>query len=119
MKKILIIFSFILTTPFLFGQYINGIHLSEINAEYIHVQFTYRSLKRTPIALVDYGQEVKGIGFSKANVLRDEYDGDIIFNSTMDGINFFYRNGHELFQAVNKQTSEDSSYTFYILKRIR
>lgn len=70
--------------------------------------------KKKLTIIVDYGQKLKVDSDTR---VRDATGKEIIFNSMIDAINFFHKNGWELFNAFPVSSGSSGQIYHYILKR--
>lgn len=98
-----------------FSQTVRDIPLKDIDAKYIQIVGFPRMLTNKIGVFVDFGQENQVLGKNN-NMLRDENDEIFLFNSMIDALNFFSRNGFE-FEQVYEKTRRDEIVYFYILKK--
>lgn len=97
---------------------VQGVDLSQIDEHYIWLDINYGFKSKCYFAYVNYGQEAK----FRDKVALNENGYKWEFNSTVDVLNTFYKNGWELKTAITRPSgggddSSVSSYTYYILER--
>ncbi|MFK8045474.1 MAG: hypothetical protein AB8B72_08260 [Crocinitomicaceae bacterium] len=117
MKKIITLFSFlsILSTYSLFSQSVNGVAIADIEAEYIQIVGTQRFLNNKVSIDIDFGQENKVLSIRDTQI-RDESGRLVVFNSMIDALNFFSKNGYEFVNAYALH-GENQDVFHYILKK--
>ena len=116
MKKILIIITFLILSPFIsFSQIIDDVDIREIKSEFIEVVFKghpnlYGLIVRIKI---NYGFSKKLKVFrKKSNVI---YDGEkVVLKTENDVINFFSSYGYEVINEMDRSRSGGITRTHYI-----
>ena len=94
MKKIFIIVFVLLSFKHSYSQYVNGVHIKDIPAEYIRVVMTENNKYFKVTALVDYGQMNAGRDL-KSNYLVDENGQEFKNVGSMFVLNLFAKNNWE------------------------
>jgi len=118
MKKIFLTAVFFTAFGFSFyGQKVNGVLIKDLDVPYIEITCTpAASFKHKVVIVVDFGQQVKFFQKGKDIAITDENDKYVTFNTAIDAINFFYKNGYELNQTYAAVTG-GYIYRYYILKK--
>lgn len=112
MKKLfftaLFVFSF-----YSFGQTVNGIPISELDAKYIRINSERRLLKPFQVKIyLDYGQIARIKDIKKGFVL-DEAGKKFSFNGIMGAVNLLVENGYEVYQVYSGEDDIN-----YLMKRV-
>ena len=109
MKKYILL----LIIPFLgFGQTLNNIPISELDAKYIQIVGTQKLLKMYEVTInVNYGQVGK---FKDANksIVYDASGKPMTFNGMMDAVNLFSNYGYKLEMAYPVSTGQSNIYHY-------
>lgn len=96
------------------SQTISGVPLKEVDSEYIRISGSWR-INKTLAINIDFGQKNEPFN-TKDNLLLDDDEKPVEFNSIIDAINFLSKNGYELVDTY-VIPSETSGYTYHILKK--
>lgn len=115
MKKFLLALFFIISTYLGHAQvYVDGKNLNDMDVTYIELLGVNTSLIGVKMKIyVDYGQKVKLFKPSKITTK----DGKVKkFNTMMDALNFFYKNGWEFVQ-FSQGTLNGKLRISYLLKK--
>jgi len=115
MKKIL----FLLLTYCFFdlsAQTVNDIPLSEIDVDYIQILGTSKTFSRKITVEIDFGQEDKAFN-SNDTKLIDSDGKRLIFNSMIDALNFFSKNGFEFVDAYAITIDNKNVYHYLLRKK--
>jgi len=100
-----------------YGQKVNGVLIKDLDVPYIEITAAPAlSFRNKVLITVNFGQQTKVISKAKDMVITDENDKFVKFNTSIDAINFFYRNGYELNQTYATTTS-GGTYRYFILKK--
>ena len=110
MRVLFLFLSLLLGMTTIQAQYVNGVHLDEIDATYIGVTTQYPWLNGNLRAFVDVGQEVRDTRWNR-NILSDREDDTIRFNSEIHLFNFLDELGYVFLQEVYI-TSDNMMYLF-------
>ncbi len=110
MRVLFLFLSLLLGMTTIQAQYVNGVHLDEIDATYIGVTTQYPWLNGKLRAFVDVGQEVRDTRWNR-NILSDREDDTIRFNSEIHLFNFLDELGYVFLQEVYI-TSDNMMYLF-------
>jgi hypothetical protein len=97
------------------AQTVNGVLISEFDAEYIQIR-AYEKLLNSVVTLeIDFGQLDVALD-KKDTELRDERGKAMEFNSVMAALNYLNKQGYELMQVYVLTTSSGSS-CYYLMRR--
>ena len=100
--------------------YVNGKDINSMDIQYIEIEIETFSLRAESRVLVDYGQEIRTMGFKYA-IVTDKRGSDetLLFYSKVEALNWFYKNGWEIKQAFNQRTGGDVSNNdiIYLMQR--
>lgn len=96
------------------AQIVNGIRLTDINANYIQVKEVKRTFAQKVFVTVEYGQ----IADDLDNIcIKDDLGKKMEFNSALDFVNKAKSYGYELFQVFSARKWKSDSNAVYVLKR--
>ncbi|MCL6260642.1 hypothetical protein M3O96_16175 [Aquiflexum sp. TKW24L] len=117
MKKLisLIIGMIILGLSHSFSQTVNDIPINEIDVEYIQIVGTGNFRSGKVKVRLDFGNENKYLS-SKETRIKDENGELLEFNSMVDALNFFGKNGYEFIEAYSLSFEYNECY-FMLKKR--
>jgi len=110
MKALLIITALFLSQLSLQAQFVNGIHLEDINASYIAVEVQHGIFKNQFRVAVDVGQEVYDTRWNR-NILKDKEDAPVRFNSKVHLFNYLAHFGYDYLEEITS-TSNNAVYLF-------
>lgn len=98
-----------------FSQTVNDVLIKDIDVQYIQIVGTSQLLSNKVTIEIDFGQLNK-VFSSKDTQVKDENGKLVKFNSMIDALNFFSKNGYKFVNAyaLNKE-SQDVYY--YILEK--
>ncbi len=114
MKNLFILFLVLFSFKF-YPQSVGNVRLSEINASFIAIE-SIESLFSVKITLrINYGQKIQFLS-SNNEILRDENQQDIQFNSIIDALNFLSAYGYE-FVAIRNSPNLENIKECFILKK--
>lgn len=116
MKKILLLVLAVLTINNMQAQTVNGIPLSELDAEYVMIVGTGKVLSNKVTIELDFGQKTKFWGSGKEQRLLDENGKKIELNSMIDALNFMNKFGYEFVNAY--VSTQDQDVYHWILRKI-
>jgi hypothetical protein len=119
MKKTLIIFALSLICLLNYSQTINDIPIKDVDVDYMLIvgTSTLNPLNNKVTINVDFGQENK-IFSAKDTQLKDENGILLKFNSMIDALNFWYKNGYEFVNAYTITMGNQNVYHF-LMKKIK
>jgi hypothetical protein len=98
-----------------FSQTVNGVALQDLDVEYIRIYNSTIGLN--PPINIDFGRGRVAVSNSRHNILRDEHNQPINFNTMLDALNFLAKHGFELVQAYVAAYDDHRDMHFYILRR--
>lgn len=104
-----------LTTLHVSAQYVNGIHLSELQEEYIQIDHGVGMAGRNIYVDLDYGQ-LKKAGEQGDQRIKNEDGNPLPFHSMVHAINYMRQFGYELFEVYSTGSGGDI-YPKYILRK--
>lgn len=114
-KLAAIIFSFVLLgVSNAYSQFVNGIPVNEIETEYIEIVGFVKLFKGKITIHMDYGQEDKSLSRLGAQ-LTDKNGFDLEFNSMVDALNFFSKNGYDVLNTY--PPTDKVSLPYYLLRK--
>jgi hypothetical protein len=116
MKKLITI-AFCLTILGLsqsFSQTVNDIPIKEIDVEYIQIVGTGNFRSGKVNVRIDFGKENKYLS-TKETRIKDENGKLLEFNSMVDALNFFSKNGYEFIDAYSLPFEHNECY--YMLRK--
>lgn len=100
------------------GQvYIEGVVIDTLNTPYCQLICTNGGLLNRPTVLIDYGQRYAYTGLSRQRIAGPDKQ-PIVFNSSIDALNFMVRQGWELvfFQVTGTESGAENRL-IYLLQR--
>jgi len=100
-----------------FSQSVNNVPIKDIDVSYIQIVGTAKFLSTKITIEIDFGQTNKLLS-SKDTQVRDEKGKLVIFNSMIDALNFFSKNGYEFINAYVITINNQNVY-HYMLKKIK
>lgn len=106
------------TTTTSFSQvYVDGILIDTLNTPYCQLIGANAGLFSKAHITIDYGQRYISTGLNRQQVSGPNRQ-PIVFNSTIDALNFMVRQGWELVstQVIGKESGAESTF-IYMLKR--
>lgn len=116
--RLLILCVSLLTVTDSFSQvYVDGILIDTLNTPYCQLIGSNASLFSKAHITIDYGQRYISTGLNRQQVSGPNRQ-PIVFNSTIDALNFMVRQGWELVstQVIGKESGSESTF-IYMLKR--
>ena len=115
MKK-LIAFIFSLLILFsVYSQTVNDIPIKDIDVEYIQIVGTSKLLSTKVTINIDFGQHDK-IWVAKDTQVKDGNGKLVVFNSMIDALNFFSKNGYGFVQAYAVTAGNQNVYHYLMRK---
>ena len=113
MRKIIAItfclFAFGLTNAY--SQTVNNVPIEDIDVDYIQIVGTSKMLSNKLTIRLDFGQENK-LFSKKDNQVKGADGKRIVFNSMIDALNFFSKNGYEYVDAYTVTVSSQNVYHY-------
>jgi hypothetical protein len=103
-----------------FSQTVNGVPLSELDVQYISIEVKQIHVKGKGFLMrvhVNFGENRVSISYNQDNILLDRYGDPINFDTMLDALNFFAKNGFELAQAYVASYDSFPDFHCYILRR--
>ncbi len=118
MKKIILILTLSFFVLTLKAQTINGVKLSDIKSHYIEILCKGKIFSTKVTVDVDYGQPTKRDAFGERMKMnfKDENGKPITFNSSIDALNFFEKNGYKFVTAYTITHGNQNIY-HYLMER--
>jgi hypothetical protein len=118
MNRILLFAALLLLPALASGQVlVNGVDINKLDVAYCQLIGVNATILSRPRVWIDYGQ----IGFVEINSNRQnisEINGQAIeFNSVIDALNFFIKNGWELVSNQVTETDETQRRFIYLLRK--
>ena len=98
-----------------FSQTVNDVPIKDIDVDYIQILGTPKYLSNNVTIEIDFGQENK-FWSAKEIQVKDENAKLVNFNSMIDALNFFSKNGYELVDAYSMILNNQNVY-HYLLKK--
>lgn len=112
MTTVLSIASFTLS-----AQTVNDIPIEEIDATYIELIISPEPFSTKFTVLVDFGQSSKVLS-NKSQVIKNDQGESIVFNSVIDGLNFFDKLGYDLIEVYMVDVGDRKLHRFLLKKRV-
>jgi hypothetical protein len=103
-----------------FSQTVNGVALTDLDVEYITIEIKLIHVKGKGYlnrVHINFGKNRVSISYNADNILRDRYGDPIHFDTMLDALNFFAKNGFELAQAYVASYDSFPDFHCYILRR--
>lgn len=110
----------LMTATASFSQvYVDGILIDTLNTPYCQLIGSNASLFSKAHITIDYGQRYLNSGLNRQQISGPNRQ-PVVFNSTIDALNFMVRQGWELLstQVIGKESGSESTF-IYMLKRKR
>jgi hypothetical protein len=99
MRNLFITVVCFLSANFIYAQSVNDVPVSEIDSNFLLITVTQKMLSKKVKVELDFGQQVKMLGGMDQLMIRDSEGKNVIFNSMIDALNFFSKNGYKFEQA--------------------
>lgn len=98
---------------------VNGKKVNLDNLKYMEIEFVSLVGSNQVRVFIDYGQEINFLDRKKRQ-LSDRNGKNQVFNSKIQGLNYFYANGWRVKEVYNPRTGGDtvSNDLFYLLEKI-
>jgi hypothetical protein len=106
---------FLLFTSPLSSQTVNDVPIKDIEAKYIEIVGSKRSISSKMNIEIEFGQKGNLIGSNNTKI-KDENGERVLFNSMVDALNFMDKNGYEYLDSYITTFNDDNTY-HYILKK--
>lgn len=114
MKKLMITVVLLCAMFNVFSQTVGDTPIKDIETTYIQIVGTQKMLANKVVIQIDFGQKAS---IYNDKTIKDENGKDVIFNSMIDALNFFYDSGYEFINAYSITANNQNVYN-YILKKI-
>ena len=92
---------------------VDGIDIQRVDISFIEISANGRLFSNRINVIVDYGQRRRSFDIQR---IENDRGKSMKFNSMMDALNFFYRNGWEY--VDNYQDNDDNTLRRYLLRRM-
>ena len=100
----------------MFSQTVNGVPIKEIEVPYIQI-VGKSNLTGTKVSVeIDFGQENKYFSSNDSRIV-DENGKNVKFNSMIDALNFFNKNGYDYVDAYTVTMGSSNVYHYLMKKR--
>lgn len=101
-----------------YGQiYVNGVAIDTVNTPFCQLICSNATVLTRTSVLIDYGQRFMSTGLNRQKIAGPDKQ-PILFNSTIDALNFMVKQGWELVSShVTGNTSGSESTFIYLLQR--
>ncbi len=117
MRKFLVVAIIVLSAVALNAQTINGTKISELKSDYIEIMSQAKFMSKKVTVIVDFGQQTKLFGNpNKTMLVKDENGKPVVFNSAIDALNFFSKNGYKFVSAYAVTAGNQNVY-HYLMER--
>lgn len=97
------------------AQTVNDVPLKDINVEYIQIVGTEKLLSTKITIQIDFGQATS-LWKATDNIIKDENAKPVVFNSMIDALNFFSKNGYDFVTAYVLTVSNQNVYHYLLRK---
>ena len=114
-KLFFLALTFLSSFSFLNAQTVNGKPISEIDVDYIELTGATRFLSNKVNIEIDFGQTDK-LFSSKDTEIRDENNKRVKFNSMIEAVNFFSKNGYAYIDGSSFSV-DGTTYYLYIMEK--
>ncbi|MFW0714948.1 hypothetical protein [Pedobacter sp. N23S346] len=116
MKKLMILAAMVagFALPDAKAQTVNGVRLTDINANYMQVKEIKRTFAQKVFVSVEYGQIADDLN---KTCIKDDLGKKMEFDSALDFVNKAKSYGYELFQVFSEREWKSDSNAVYVLKR--
>jgi len=116
MKKVLILVTLVagFASADVKAQTVNGVRLTDINANYIQVREIKRTFAQKVFVSVEYGQIADDLNNT---CIKDDLGKKMEFDSALEFVNKAKSYGYELFQVFSERQLKSDSKAVYVLKR--
>jgi len=115
--KRLFILGLLLCSAWMHAQTVNGVEISELDADYIQIVGTSKLLSTKINVRLVFGQETKFFSSKKETDVLDENGKRVIFNSMIDALNFMSKHGYEYEDAYVLTVGNQNVYHYIMQKR--
>ncbi|GAB3780558.1 hypothetical protein GCM10028818_32980 [Spirosoma horti] len=115
---LLTLFFGLITAKASFSQvYVDGVLIDTLNTPYCQLIGSNASLLSKAHIVIDYGQRYLNSGLNRQQISGPNRQ-PMVFNSTIDALNFMVRQGWELIstQVIGNESGSESTF-IYMLKR--
>ena len=118
MKKagILMFLLFVFGLSNSFSQTVNGVPIKDIDVDYMQIVGTSRFMSNKVTIEIDFGQQNK-YWSAKDTKVKDENGKLMKFNSIIDALNFFSKNGYEFVTAYAFAVDNQNVYHYLMKKK--
>lgn len=99
-----------------FGQTVNDVPIKDIAVKYIQIVGTSTLIGNKVTIEIDFGQQNK-LFSSKDTQVKDENGNLMKFNSMIDALNFFDKNGYEFVNAYAITMGSQNVYHYLMVKK--
>ena len=99
------------------SQSVNGVPISQIDADYIEIVGIKRLLSPEVTISLEFGQQSNAWNKKSTTVVLDKYGQTVYFNSMIDALNFFSNYGYEFLAAYAVTHGNQNVYHYLMGKR--
>ena len=118
MKKYLLVALIAIVSSTVMSQTINDVHIKDLDTKYIQLTAIQKGFSATKVTVkVDLGQEIKTFSSAKDMIIMDAEGNRLVFNTTVDALNFFDDNGYEFVTAYAVASGQSSVYRYLLKKK--
>lgn len=118
MKRVFLLSVVVLSCFFAKAQTVNGTAIADIDTEFLEIIATSKMFSKKITITVDFGQKTKFFSANiKETVIKDSDGKPLKFNSVVDALNFFSRNGYEFINAFPITTQNQKVYHYLMKKK--
>ena len=121
MKKLLLLCLLVFTSQMAISQImINGKKVKLENLQYIEVEFFSLVGSNAVKSYIDFGQDINFLE-RKKRLLSDRNGKAQVFNSKVQGLNWYYANGWRVKEVYNPRTGGDAvnNDLIYLLEKVQ
>jgi hypothetical protein len=111
-----ILLTIIVQTSYLNAQSVNGIPIKDINVPFIQIVGRSNITGTRVTVEIDFGQESEYFSTDDTRIV-DENGKNLKFNSMIDALNFFSKNGYDYRDAYTLTRGSTDVYHFLLKKR--
>lgn len=100
----------------LYSQTVNDVPIKDIDVNYIQIVGTSKLFSNKVTVEIDFGQENK-FWTAKDTQIKDKDGKLLVFNSMIDALNFFSKNGYEFIDAYAITIGKQNVYHYMLKKK--
>ena len=98
-----------------YSQTVGDIPIKDIETTYIQIVGATKQFSTKLLVLIDYGQKAQT---DNDKMIKDENGKDVVFNSMIDALNFFYDSGYEFVDSYVVTSGTQIGYNYLLKKKL-